>query len=96
MDEPPGSSASSTTRRTPINENEKSTVSVYAAIELSKSTWLVAVLSPSSDRVKLRQVRGGDTAALVGLLASTQADAAQIHGRPAKIVVCFEAGYDGF
>ncbi len=39
-----------------MNENAKSTVSVYAAIELSKSTWLVAVLSPSSDRVKLRQV----------------------------------------
>ncbi len=48
-----------------MNENAKFTVSVSAAIELSKSTWLVAVLSQSSDRVK---VRGGGTAALVGLL----------------------------
>ncbi|MEL4073526.1 transposase, partial [Ochrobactrum sp. GPK 3] len=79
-----------------MNENAKSSVPVYAAIELSKSTWLVAVLSPSSDRVKLRQVRGGDTAALVAMLNSTQAAAAQIDGRPAEIVVCFEAGYDGF
>ncbi|RSC30618.1 IS110 family transposase [Agrobacterium sp. FDAARGOS_525] len=79
-----------------MNENAKSSVSVYAAIELSKSTWLVAVLSPSSDRVKLRQVRGGDTEALVAMLNRTQADAAQIDGRPAEIVVCFEAGYDGF
>ena len=28
-----------------MNENAKSSVSVYAAIDLSKSTWLVAVLS---------------------------------------------------
>ena len=79
-----------------MNENAKSTVSVYAAIELSKSTWLVAVLSPNSDRVKLRQVRGGDTAALVGMLEREQASAAQVDGCPAEIVVCFEAGYDGF
>lgn len=79
-----------------MNENDKSTVSVYAAIELSKSTWLVAVLSPNSDRVKLRQVRGGDTAALVGMLKREQASAAQVDGCPAEIVVCFEAGYDGF
>lgn len=79
-----------------MNENAKSTVSIYAAIELSKSTWLVAVLSPGSDRVKLRQVRGGDTAALVGMLESTQANAAAVDGRPTEIVVCFEAGYDGF
>lgn len=31
-----------------MNENAKSIVSVYAAIELSKSTWLVAVLSPQA------------------------------------------------
>ncbi len=79
-----------------MNENAKSSMSVYAAIELSKSTWLVAVLSPNSDRVKLRQVRGGDTAALVGMLEREQASAAQVHGCPAEIVVCFEAGYDGF
>ena len=79
-----------------MNENDKSSVSVYAAIELSKSTWLVAVLSQSSDHVKLRQVRGGDTEALVAMLNRTQADGTQIDGRPAEIVVCFEAGYDGF
>lgn len=59
-----------------MNENAKSSVSVYAAIELSKSTWLVAVLSPNSDRVKLRQVRGGDNAALVGMLEREQTSAA--------------------
>lgn len=79
-----------------MNENAKSSMSVYAAIELSKSTWLVAVLSPNSDRVKLRQVRGGDTAALVGMLEREQVSAAQVDGCPAEIVVCFEAGYDGF
>ncbi|MFN7026748.1 MAG: IS110 family transposase [Pseudorhizobium sp.] len=79
-----------------MNENAKSSVSVYAAIELSKSTWLVAVLSPSSDRVKLRQLRGGDTAALVGMLETTRASAEQMCQRPTEIVVCFEAGYDGF
>ena len=79
-----------------MNENAKSSVSVYAAIELSKSTWLVAVLSPSSDRVKLRQLSGGDTAALVGMLETMRASAEQMCQRPTEIVVCFEAGYDGF
>jgi transposase len=79
-----------------MNENTESAVSVYAAIELSKTAWLVAVLSASSDRVKLRQVRGGDAAGLVGILESTRASAEQMGGRPTEIVVCFEAGYDGF
>jgi transposase len=39
-----------------MNENAKSSVSVYAAIELSKSTWLVAVLSPGGFSLNLRGV----------------------------------------
>lgn len=77
-----------------MNENPMSSVSVYAAIELSKSTWIVAVQCPNSGRVKLRQIRGGNTAALVGMLEREQMSATEVDVCSAEIVVCFETGYD--
>lgn len=77
-------------------ENIQSPVSIYAAIELSKTTWLVAVLPYGSNRVKLRQIRGGDAAGLVALLENARVGAERLARASTKIVVCFEAGYDGF
>ncbi|MDG4676206.1 IS110 family transposase [Shinella sp. 838] len=79
-----------------MHENTEFPVPVYAAIELSKTTWLIAMLSPGSNRVKLRQVRGGDAVGLVALLENARMNAERLAGAPAGIVVCFEAGYDGF
>src|SRR5689334_11050318 len=87
---------SSTTRRPPMHDNTVSPISVYAAIELSKTTWLVALLSPDSNRVRLRQVRGGDAVGLVTLLENARMSAERSAGALPGIVVCFEAGYDGF
>src|SRR6201997_3796418 len=69
---------------------------LYASLELSRSTWLVTCLSPEGNRMSKYSTPGGDGCALLGLLERMQARAQQRTGRPVKIVVIQEAGLDGF
>lgn len=67
-----------------MHENTEFPVSVYAAIELSKTTWLIALLSPGSNRVKLRQVRGGDALGLISLLENARVSTERVAGAPPR------------
>jgi transposase len=69
---------------------------MFVAIELSKKSWLVAVLTPPVDRISLHTLPAGDGAALLQLLAAARRKAEAALGRPVAIVSCYEAGYDGF
>ena len=69
---------------------------ILVAIELSTATWLVAVRVPGSEKPHLHRVDGGDTAALLALIASVRARAARQLNAEIGIVCCFEAGRDGF
>ncbi len=69
---------------------------VFMALELSRSTWLVAVHSPVADKVSLHRLDGGDTDGLLALVARKRGQAEEALGRPARVSCCFEAGYDGF
>jgi len=40
---------------------------IYLAIELSASTWLIAARLPGSEKPHLHRIEGGDTAALFAL-----------------------------
>lgn len=62
---------------------------VYAAIELSKKTWVLGIAHPDRDRPSIHRVCGGDIAELVSRLR-----VASRNNR--RILVCYEAGYDGF
>jgi transposase len=62
---------------------------VYAAIELSKKTWVLGIAPPDRDRPSIYRVSGGNIAELVSRLR-----VASRNNR--RIVVCYEAGYDGF
>ena len=42
---------------------------LFVALELSKATWLVALHSPSADKVSLHRLAGGDTQELLTRLA---------------------------
>lgn len=65
---------------------------VFVAIELSKSTWVVAIQPPMVDKVSLFRIPGGDIEKLFVLL-----DQARCRGSGAdEICACYEAGYDGF
>jgi len=62
---------------------------VYAAIELSKKTWVLGIATPDRDRPSIHRISGGNIAELVSRLR-----VAAKNNR--RILVCYEAGYDGF
>ena len=69
---------------------------LFVALELSRSTWLVAVHSPVVDKVSQHRLEGGDTRGLLELIMRKRTQAAEKLGRPVRVACCFEAGYDGF
>jgi transposase len=69
---------------------------IHVAIELSHATWLVAARLPHAEKPRLHRVAGGDTTALLTLLASLRTHTAAKLNRTIGIVCCFEAGRDGF
>jgi transposase len=71
-------------------------VVVLVAIELSKTTWLLAVHDPFTSKVSHRRVDGGDADGLIALLGKCQRDIQERAGIPVGLECVFEAGYDGF
>lgn len=62
---------------------------LYAAIELSKKSWVISVAHPERTKPSIYRLAGGDFDALIARLR----DAAS---NMLRIIVCYEAGYDGF
>jgi transposase len=69
---------------------------VYVAIELSFSSWLVAARLPGTEKSRLHRIEGGDTVALLALLAELRSRASSKRGEAVDVICCFEAGRDGF
>ncbi|MBB4189593.1 transposase [Sinorhizobium terangae] len=70
---------------------------IFASLELSKSTWLITSLSPSSgEKMSKHAVRGGDITGLLARFAQLQDKAQARTGRHFALVVIQEAGLDGF
>ena len=55
-------------------------LTLYASLELSRSTWLITWLLPESDRMSKYSTPGGDGGALLGLLEGMRARAQQLTG----------------
>src|SRR5437660_1856113 len=72
-----------------MHDSVRFKTTVYAAIELSKKSWVVAIARPDRDRPSIHRIAGGDLADLIGRLRKAA-------GEKQRIVVCYEAGYDGF
>ena len=68
---------------------EPSRSTVYAAIELSKKSWVVSVARPDRDQPSIHRIKGGNTVELVDRLRTAAKNVE-------RILVCYEAGYDGF
>jgi len=73
-----------------------SETTIHVAIELSVSSWLVAARPPGVEKSRLHRIEGGDTTALLALIAELRTRASTKLGKPAEVVCCFEAGRDGF
>jgi transposase len=72
------------------------TATVFVALELSKSRWLVGIHSPVADKVSCHSVVGGDTGALLALIGRYRRQAEEHLKRPVRVLSCYEAGHDGF
>ncbi len=69
---------------------------LYAALELSKNSWLLAIQFPGRDNPSLHPIRGGDTSGLMAKLNAARDRLTKITGQVPKVILCYEAGYDGF
>ena len=69
---------------------------IFAAIELSKKTWLLAIYRPSLDRTSQYRVKPGDAAHLLELLGRARQQEEQALGQTIGVSCCYEASYDGF
>ena len=69
---------------------------VHVAIELSSSAWLIATRLPGTEKSRLHRIEGGDTTALLALLAELGQQASTRQGHAVDVACCFEAGRDGF
>lgn len=69
---------------------------IFAAIELSKKTWLLAIYRPSLDRTSEYRVKPGDAAHLLELLGRARQQEERELGQTIGISCCYEASYDGF
>ena len=67
---------------------------VFAALELSRKSWLVATNAPGEEKVSKRTIAAGDGRALLDLLAGLREKAERRIGKPVKVVVIQEV--DGF
>ena len=70
---------------------------IFISLELSRSIWLVASLSPgSAEKMSKHSVRAGDVAALLARFSELKRKASERTGKSFPIVVIHEAGLDGF
>ncbi len=70
--------------------------SIDAALELSKNSWLLAIQVPGRDNPSLHPISGGDTSGLMAKLDAARDRLAKVSGQVPKVILCYEAGYDGF
>ena len=76
---------------TPSNEQ-----SIHAALELSKKRWLLAIQVPGRNKPSLHPIKGGDGEGLMAKLDAARERVAKATGQTPMVMLCYEAGYDGF
>jgi transposase len=71
-------------------------VTIYVAIELSQRNWVIVIHSPDRGRLSRHTLAAGDGEGLLALIDKVRCRVAGALGRSARVVSCYEAGYDGF
>ena len=65
---------------------------LFVALELSRSTWLVAVHSPIVDKVSQHRLEGGDAEGLLELITRKRLQAVAKLGRRGRAGCCLRGG----
>jgi len=66
------------------------------ALELSQSAWVCGLSPPEGGKICIQKIAAGDVRALLSFLDAQHVRAEREAGRSLSVVVCYEAGYDGF
>ena len=74
---------------TSMHDSVRFKTTVYAAIELSKKSWVVGIAHPDRDRPSIHRIAGGNLVDLIGRLRKAA-------GEKRRIVVCYEGGLRRF
>jgi transposase len=69
---------------------------VFVAMELSKSSWLLATQASPSGKTSSHRLDGCDTDSLISLLRRLRAREQRADGEAVQVVLGYEAGHDGF
>ena len=69
---------------------------IYAGLELSKNSWLLAIQVPGRDNPSLHPLKGGNVDGLMAKLDAAIERVAKTTGQTPSVTLCYEAGYDGF
>jgi transposase len=69
---------------------------LHGALELSKSSWLLAIQFPDRPQPSLYPIKGGDTEGLMAKLTAARDRWTKVSGESPSITLCYEAGYDAF
>ncbi len=77
----------------PVSPEE---ITIYVAIELSGKSWVVGIKSPGSVKVGLHTLKTSDTRGLIALIERHREDALKKTGSTARVLCCYEAGFEGF
>jgi transposase len=80
----------------PTATDRKDDISLLVALELSRSTWLLAAGARHDDKIRKHPVDAGDSAALLTLLSRLSAEAQRRRGRPVKTISIHKDGLDEF
>ena len=69
---------------------------LYAAVEVSRKRWVVALHAPDAGGIGLHAIPAADTAALAGLMDRTRDALERERGLRPRVLCGYEAGYEGF
>jgi transposase len=69
---------------------------VFVALELSRSSWLIATSLPHSEKVSKYRIAAAGTVALLSLLSRLKLEAEEHCGETVQVVSIHEAGLDSF
>jgi transposase len=69
---------------------------LYCALELSRNSWRLAIQASGWDNPSLHPMRGGDTDGLMTKRNAAGDRLTKISAQVPKVILCYEAGYDGF
>lgn len=83
-------------RSAAADERAAPRLTIFVAVEMSRSKWIVGCHTPLADKVSCHATDWGDAEGLRELIDRQRARVEQVFGVAPEVLCCYEAGYEGF